>query len=272
MDPRRALLTSFACLCMIAAMPAAAQVIVAHRGASHDAPENTLAAFRLAFEQGADGAEGDFYLSKDGQIVCIHDASTKRTGDRDLKVAQSTLAELRAADVGRWKGERFAGERIATLAEVLAIVPAGKMFYIEVKCGPEVLPEMKRVIQASGLKAGQLRVISFNAKVVAESKKLLPQVKAHWITGFKRDQKTGEWTPSVEKVFATLKETRADGLNAERVMEVWTPELVAKVKGMGLETAAWTVDDVKVARALVRAGVWGLTTNRPAHLRQGLRE
>ena len=75
----------------VAAMPR----IIAHRGASHDAPENTLAAFRLAWEQGADGVEGDYYLTKDGEVVCIHDATTGRTGDRDLKVASSTLAELR---------------------------------------------------------------------------------------------------------------------------------------------------------------------------------
>ncbi|MDP7286911.1 MAG: glycerophosphodiester phosphodiesterase family protein, partial [Phycisphaerae bacterium] len=69
--------------------------IVAHRGASRDAPENTIAAFELAWKQGADAIEGDFYLTKDRRIVCIHDSSTKRTARANLSVAKSTLAELR---------------------------------------------------------------------------------------------------------------------------------------------------------------------------------
>ncbi len=103
-----------------------AQQVIAHRGASYDAPENTLAAFRLAWQQGADGIEGDFWLTADGEIVCLHDGDTVRTGDRKLSVGQSTLEQLRTVDVGISKGEKFRGERIPTLAEVLAIVPAGQ--------------------------------------------------------------------------------------------------------------------------------------------------
>lgn len=80
--------------------------IIAHRGASHDAPENTLPAYKLAWQQGADGIEGDFRLTADGQIVCLHDPSTGRVGDRDLVVSESTLAELRQADMGVLKGEK----------------------------------------------------------------------------------------------------------------------------------------------------------------------
>jgi glycerophosphoryl diester phosphodiesterase len=272
MNPRPALLTLAVALCMIPAMPAAAQVIVAHRGASHDAPENTVAAYKLAWEQGADGGEGDFYLTKDGQIVCVHDPTTKRTGDKDLPVATSTLAELRTVDLGVKKGPKFAGERIPTLAEVLAVIPPGKLYFIEVKCGPEILPELQRVIEASAVKPEQLRIISFNAKVIAESKKRLPAIKAHWLTSFKRDPKTQAWAPTPEKILATLKEIGADGLNADRNTEVLTPEFVARLKGLGLETVAWTVDDPKVAKTLVDAGVWGLTTNRPAFLREALKK
>ncbi len=103
-----------------------AQQVIAHRGASFNAPENTLAAFRLAWQQGADGIEGDFYLTDDGEIVCLHDSDTGRTGDRKLSVGQSTLEQLRTVDVGISKGEKFRGERIPTLAEVLAVVPAGQ--------------------------------------------------------------------------------------------------------------------------------------------------
>src|SRR6478672_5367982 len=100
--------------------------IIAHRGASFDAPENTLAAIRLGWDQGADGVEFDVRLSRDGQIVVIHDADTRRVANVDRLVSDQTVDELRQLDVGRWKGPQFAGERIPTLAEVLAIVPAGK--------------------------------------------------------------------------------------------------------------------------------------------------
>src|ERR1700689_4578384 len=84
--------------------------IIGHRGASHDAPENTLASFRLAWTQHADAAETDAYLSKDGEIVVIHDSNTARVSGRRRKVVDQTLAELKQLDIGRWKGEQWAGE------------------------------------------------------------------------------------------------------------------------------------------------------------------
>src|SRR6185369_848081 len=89
-------------------------MLIAHRGASRDAPENTLAAFRLAWQQGADGIEADFRLTRDGRVVCLHDASTGRTAGVDLAVAEASLEELKRLDVGGWKGARWAGERIPT--------------------------------------------------------------------------------------------------------------------------------------------------------------
>ena len=103
--------------------------IVAHRGASADAPENTLAAIQLAWQQGADAAEIDVRLTVDGQLVAIHDETTLRTGSTDWKVKDHTLAELKTLDVGLWKSQQFVGEQIPTLAEVLDIVPPGKRLH-----------------------------------------------------------------------------------------------------------------------------------------------
>ena len=85
-------------------------LIVAHRGASKRAPGNTLPAFELAWKQGADAIEGDFRLTKDGHVVCIHDETIKRTAGADLNVAQSTLSELRKLDVGAWFDPAFKGD------------------------------------------------------------------------------------------------------------------------------------------------------------------
>src|SRR3954447_14041446 len=174
-------------LMLALAFPAAAAEppkveIVGHRGASYDAPENTVAAIKLAWEQKADGSEFDIYLTKDGQIAVIHDKDTKRTaGGVNKVVAESTLAELRALDVGKWKGEKFAGEKIPTLAEMLATVPPGKRVFVEVKCGPEIVPELGRVLKAAGLRPEQTPVISFNAAVIAAVKKARPDVPAYWL-------------------------------------------------------------------------------------------
>src|SRR5215218_7394628 len=90
----------------VAADPPAVE-IVGHRGASFDAPENTLASVKLAWEQKADAAEFDVFLSKDGKIVVIHDANTKRVAGVDKPVVQQTLEELRTLDVGKWKNPKF---------------------------------------------------------------------------------------------------------------------------------------------------------------------
>ena len=79
-------------------------MVVAHRGASGEAPENTIPAFKLAWRQGADAIEGDFHLTKDGQVVCIHDANTKKVAEKNLVVKNTTLAELKKLDVGIKKG------------------------------------------------------------------------------------------------------------------------------------------------------------------------
>ncbi|MBL7221303.1 MAG: Gfo/Idh/MocA family oxidoreductase [Phycisphaerae bacterium] len=244
--------------------------IVAHRGASRDAPENTLAAFELAWRQGADAIEGDFYLTKDNRIVCIHDSTTKRTGGANLVVAKSTLAELRKLDVGKWRGAKWAGQRIPTLEEVLAIVPAGKRILIEIKCGPEIVGVLKKVLDSSRLTRQQTILISFNTKVIAEAKKQLPRYKAFWLTGLRKDKKTGNWASSRQKVLATLKEIGADGLDCQAVPAAIDRSFMSKLRSRGLELHVWTVDDVKTALYFQGIGAGSITTNRPAWLREQL--
>src|SRR5690554_3096282 len=97
--------------------------LIAHRGASWLAPENTLASVVLAWEMDADAVEIDIYLTSDNQIVLFHDATTKRTAGRDGLVEEQTLEQLRELDVGSWKGPQWEGEKIATLDQALATVP-----------------------------------------------------------------------------------------------------------------------------------------------------
>src|SRR3954454_21771589 len=105
--------------------------IVAHRGESADAPENTLAAFRLAWERNVPAIELDVHLTRDGALIVSHDANTLRTTATPKAIKESTLEELRSLDAGRWKGERWAGERMPTLAEALQTIPEGARCFIE---------------------------------------------------------------------------------------------------------------------------------------------
>jgi glycerophosphoryl diester phosphodiesterase len=237
--------------------------IIGHRGASFDAPENTLASFRLAFDQGADAIECDVRLSRDGQIVVVHDPDTKRVAGVDRPVADQTLDELRGLDVGRWKGAKYAGERIPTLAETLAIVPAGKRAYVEVKCGPEAVPELKRVIGAAKHAPGQVIVISFSADVVSAVKKETPDVPAYWVVRLRDDTGT-RWT--ADALVEAARAMNADGLDLSADATI-TREFVDSASAAGLPVYVWTVNDPAVARSLIAAGVSGIATDRPGWLR-----
>lgn len=251
----------------------AAVEIVAHRGASWDAPENTLASLRLAWEQQADAIEFDCFLSKDGRIVIIHDADTRRVAGVPGKVAEQTFEQLRRLDVGRWKGERFAGERIPALEEALATVPAGKRAFIEVKCGPEILPELERVLKASGLRPEQTVVISFSEEVVAAVKKRRPELPAYWVATLRTRGKNGAANGQprrVEDIIATAQRLKADGVDLSADLEVLSAEYAARIRQAGLFLSVWTVNDAEQARQLIRRGVQSITTDRPGWLRQQL--
>ncbi len=260
----------FLCGLFMSASPLSAQLIVAHRGASYDAPENTLAAFRLAWEQGADAVEGDFYLTKDNEIVCIHDGNTKRTSGVERSVSASTLAELRQLDVGRWKDPKWQGERIPTLTEVLAAVPEGKKIYIEIKCGPEIVPHLPPVLTKSGLKPEQTIVICFNDKVIAAVREQIPGIKAHWLTGFKQDKQTQEFQPTADAVLDTLERIKATGLDANANRNVVDAAFIKRLRDRKLEFHVWTVNDANDARHFQQLGADSITTDRPGYLRQQL--
>ena len=145
-------------VCAIAAllaMPGGAigghrMILLAHRGESFIAPENTLAAFKLAWEKHAEAVELDVYLTHDNKIVVMHDAKTGRTAGTDLVLKDTDSAELRKLDVGKWKGEQYAGEKVPFLEEALATIPPRGRLLVEIKCGPELLPFLRDVLDKSG--------------------------------------------------------------------------------------------------------------------------
>lgn len=247
-----------------------AQMIVGHRGASADAPENTLAAFRLAFEQGADAVEGDCHLTSDQKIVFTHDRDSERVSGQKLKVVETPFQRLRELDVGSWKDPQFSDERMPTLAEVCAIIPPGKVFLIEVKCGPEIIPHLEKVLSVADLDNEQLRIISFNRDVVKEAKRALPDIECYWLCRFRKDKTHGHWYPTIETVVATALNTNADGVDVQANMKLVNESFVTACRAAGLSLHAWTVDDPEVAMQLRELGFDSITTNRPGFLRRAL--
>lgn len=244
-------------------------MIVAHRGASRVAPENTIPAFKRAWQQGADAIEADFHLTKDGHIVCIHDRNTQKVSGVNLVVRSVALAELRRLDVGLSHSKAYRGTVMPTIEEVFAIIPEQKSIYIEIKCGSEIIPVLLEEIEKSNLKYEQVVVICFNKKIVQELKAKAPEIKVLWLSGFKKD-KSGNIHPSPETVLTTLKQIKADGFSSTH--EMIDEDLIKKITNHGYEYHVWTVDEAKVARRFKRWGAKSISTNVPGYIRKNLVE
>ena len=257
----------------LAAGPAAGSgpEIIAHRGESHDAPENTLTAFRLAWDRDVGAIELDVHLTADDRLVCIHDAATKRVCGVNKVVKTSRYDDLKSLDAGSWKGQEFAGERLPLLEEALAAIPPGRRCFIEVKVGPEAVPPLQRVVRDSGLPPDQLVVISFKEATIAEVRRQLPELRAYWLASFKQNERTGEFTPTVDDLIATARKIDAHGINVSYKGPI-DAEFVRRVREAGLGLYVWTVDDEREARRLKALGVEGITTNREQWLRGTLAE
>lgn len=246
----------------------AAVEVIAHRGASHRAPENTLASLRLAWEEGAPAAEVDVRLTRDGRIVLLHDENLQRTAGHPARVVETTLDELRKLDVGTWKDVSFANERIPTLEEAIEATPAGKTLVVEIKCGTEIVPALIEALRRSGKSAGEVVLISFDYEVLKTLKREIPDYRVYWLLGYERNH-------SMEEMFSTYltlaKDAGLDGLNLS--VEWPLDESTAwRLREAGLRILVWTIDDPEVARHWIQLGATAITTNRPAFMREGLGE
>ena len=236
--------------------------VIAHRGFSAQAPENTLTAFRAAVEAGADRVEFDVLLTRDGQPVVIHDATLDRTTSGSGPVAGRTLEELRSLDAGAWFSPRFAGERVPTLEEALLLCRGRIALNVEIK-GEAVEPGQEpppggveaRVVEAlraSGL-AAEAVVSSFEPLVLERVRRLAPEVPLASL--YNADHHRGLGPAEVCRAVGS----RAFHCSREEV----TPRWVAEAHRSGLEIKVYTVDDPGEMEELARQGVDGLFTNRP---------
>ena len=239
---------------------------IAHRGASYIAPENTMASVMLGWRKNAD-VEVDVHLSKDNRIMVIHDSTTTRTGNLDLKVRQTPSDILRKIDVGSFKSEEFTHEQIPFLEDVISTIPPGRKLYVEIKCGPEILPVLVRMLKTSG-KAHQIIIIGFNLETVSAAKRQMPHIPAYWLKGTKRHKVTQKYIPHDPGLIQTAKDHNLDGLDLHYAGV--DNNFMRAVKAAHQKLYVWTVDDPEEAARLIRLGVAGITTNRPQWLREQL--
>lgn len=241
--------------------------IIAHRGSSHLAPENTLAAFKLGWRE-TTTCELDIHSTLDGKLLVIHDASTKRTTGTDFAVAKHPLSELQQLDAGSWKGPRWKGEKLPSLEEVIAAMPARKRLLIEMKTGSEIIPELRRVIRASG-KEKQLLLQSFSHPVCVEARKAFPNIPVYLLVASKQDMLTRAWRSTVDRGILRAKAVGLDGINVNDTLLV-DATAVQKIHTVGLKVHVWTIDKINDAKKLVNMGVDGIITNRPGWLKTQL--
>jgi len=251
-------------------LSAAAVEIVAHRGASYDAPENTLPAVELGWQQGADAVEVDIHQTSDGKVVAIHDSDTRRVTGKPGVVAEMRLDQLLLLDAGAWKAAQWSGTRIPTLEQVLETVPPGKTLVVEIKCSRDVLPELERVLDASG-KRQQVMLIAFDYETISEAKQTMPDRPCYWLYGFSDSEAATYGVRARDDLLERVQRAGLDGLDV-RHSGPWTAGLADALRKLGKALYVYTVNDADQARRLRDVGVAGITTDRPAFLRKALAE
>jgi glycerophosphoryl diester phosphodiesterase len=233
-----------------------------------------MAATKLAWKQKADAVETDIYLSKDGKIVVSHDKNGKRTAGRDVTYAEITQAEARTLDAGSWKDPKFKGEKIPLLEEQIASIPAGKRMLVEIKIGPEIVPELGRVLKAMRATEKNITIISFNFESLKEVRKQLPHLPTLWLVGHpapnSKKAPTAKPPPSVDEMIREATAAKLTGLDLQNTWPLTAAD-TKKIKAAGLELHVWTVDDPAVAKHWIDLGVASITTNRPGWLREQLK-
>ncbi len=243
--------------------------IIAHRGASDDAPENTLESFQLGLDQGADAIECDVRVSRDGELVAIHDSTVDRVAQVKGTVAEMSRAELNALDVGSWKSPDWQGARIPALADILDLMPADRRIFIEIKVGLTALPPLKKVLAASALPSSQVVIMEFDLDTVIAVRGAFPDIEVLWLNDFPW------WYPGWIKRRALMNNIARsanhgfDGVNIQNIPQLDADSLQA-CRRRGLNCYCWTVDDPDRAAQLHQGGINGIATNRPGWIREQL--
>ncbi|WP_392486787.1 glycerophosphodiester phosphodiesterase [Haloimpatiens sp. FM7315] len=228
--------------------------VQAHRGASGYAPENTIAAFKKAIEMGADGIELDVHLSKDNELIVMHDEMINRTTNEKGLIKDFTLAELKKLDAGSWFGVKFKNERIPTLEEVLILVKTTPLFLnIEIKAGYRMYKGIEEKVLALLEKHNMINrsiISSFDHYSLVKIKQLNPKIKTGML-----------YSASLFEPWQYAKSIKSDALHPYYITLNKDFILNAYINGLAINT--YTVNDEDVMTKLSRGRVSGIITNYP---------
>jgi glycerophosphoryl diester phosphodiesterase len=227
--------------------------IFAHRGAASEAPENTLAAFRLAGTQHTDYVELDVQETSDGVVVVMHDNDLMKVGGSPLKIWDSTNEQLHGVDIGSGFDPRFSAERVPTLAEALAACKGVSRVDIELKDyghNQRLEERVVELVEAAGMQ-NDIVTMSLSREMVAKMKRLRPE----WTSGLLTAKALGDLTG-----------VPADFLAVERAMA--TRRFIRNAHRAGKPVYVWTVDDPAKMIRMIGLGADGLITNRPGVARE----
>jgi glycerophosphoryl diester phosphodiesterase len=236
-------------------------MIIGHRGSAGGAPENTMASFWLAIEQGAHAVELDTTLSKDGELVVIHDDSIERTTDGRGFVHELTVQELQQFDAGRWFHERYEGVRIPTLEEVLVQLPPQFIINIEIKGSDGELETRLAQLLNRCNRVETVFISSFRHKSLRYLKQLIPEIRVG--LGYTADVVD-------HLAFARAFQPPVYSLHPHYKL-ISLREITAAVE-QGIEVYPYTVNDPEAMRTLIDAGVSGIITDYPDRMNQLLKE
>ena len=223
-------------------------LVIGHRGSSAAAPENTLASFRLAVEQGADFVELDVQESKDGEVLVVHDSDLMKLGGGATKIWEADAAQLRTVDIGSHKGPQFSAERVPTLAEALAVCKGRARVIVELKSyghDQHLEERVCAVVEAAGM-TNDCVFMSLDHGMVRKMKQLRPS----WRCGV-----------LVAKALGDLTSLGADFLAVEARMA--TGRFVRRAHRAGQDVYVWTVNDPAWMLVAMSHGADGLITDKP---------
>jgi glycerophosphoryl diester phosphodiesterase len=248
-------------------------LIIGHRGASAVAPENTLAAFRRAVEDGADGIEFDVRLSADDVPVVIHDADLQRTGANNALVREMSSKELQATDVGSWFNRRFperardeyAREGMPTLEDVLRMLNVDLILYIEMKCLPgeahTLANRVTHLLREYDL-VKRVVVESFTHEAIIAVKQIFQEIK----TAALFEPSLMRPRPSVKRIIQRSLEVRADEIAL--ASSLVNRRSVEAARHAELPVVVWTVDTRRWARRAFSYNLRAVICNHPAQMRK----
>ena len=251
------------CTTTVAVSEPAYDTLIAHRGESKDAPENTMPAYQMAVGRGF-GFECDVYVSADKRVFSFHDRNLKRTTGVDMMCAEASWEDLVSKiDAGAWKGDKWKGVRPALLEEILTLARDGRKIYIEIKdTDPAAVQYIRQVFEKQSRATPENTLfICFYPQMCRELKRQMPEYTVYFLTGpiDRRVQPARPKTPG--EIITEVRAADADGVDIQFVPEIVTADFVRKVREAGLEFHVWTVDDLDKTLKAFAAGAQTVTTN-----------